>query len=115
MKFAPEFQGPARGRQRQGTLDIWQKLSRGIILILVLTGIGFLGSQFGPEILRQRELDRQIAQLEAQEARLRDQLDILKQQYQWLRDDPQYQEMVARDRLGLRKEGETIVRIIREP
>ena len=94
-------------------LDIWQRLSRMVIVMIFLAAVGVVGTMFWPEIERLHEIEDGNAKLEAQVAMLRDERDAVKQEYTWLRDDPAYLESVARDRLNKQKDGETIIRIKR--
>ncbi|MEM7014277.1 MAG: septum formation initiator family protein [Verrucomicrobiota bacterium] len=92
-------------------LDRWQRASRVVVFMLVLAGLGVAVTLFWPEVERLREIENGNNELAADLAMLKAERDALKQEYEWLRDDPQYLEMVARDRLNLQKDGETVFRI----
>ncbi len=110
MKRRPyEFSAPTYDHR----LGQRPKLRGLLVWTLVLAVIGLLLAKFWPEFRRQEALDREIARLEAKEAELREKRDAAKLESELLRDDPAYQEAVARDRLGLQREGESIVRIRR--
>ncbi|MEM1294125.1 MAG: septum formation initiator family protein [Verrucomicrobiota bacterium] len=96
-----------------GGLDIWQKLNRVIMVLVALIVSGALIAEFLPEIRRQGRLDQEIADLQDQERELREKRDELEREYQWLLEEKEFQESIARDRLDLQREGETIVRIQR--
>ncbi len=65
---------------------------------------------FWPELQRQREVTRHNAELEAQISQEEQRLASRTRELDWLRNDPQYVELLARDRLNLQREGETIFR-----
>ena len=91
--------------------DIWQQASRVVIFMLFLAGIGVAATLYWPEIKRLQEINEGNTALAADVAMLKAERDALKQEYEWLRDDPEYLEVVARDRLNLQKDGETVFRI----
>lgn len=65
---------------------------------------------FGPEIRRLRALESQADSLAEEERRLATRLNELRRRQRWLETDPAYVEAVARDRLDLKRSGETIFR-----
>ncbi|MFT5467966.1 MAG: cell division protein FtsB [Verrucomicrobiales bacterium] len=95
-------------------LDIWQRASRVLTYMLVFAGIAVACVLFWPEIERLEKIGDGNSKLEAEVAMLEAERDAVKQEFQWLRDDPEYLELVARDRLNLQKDGETVFRIKRE-
>lgn len=84
-----------------------------MIYMLVFAGLAVACVAFWPEVQRLKEIGDGNSKLAAEVAMLEAERDALKQEYQWLRDDPEYLELVARDRLNLQKEGETVFRIKR--
>jgi len=96
--------------QRRRKSEHWHKANRAlgvlILFCIVLLGI-FI---FYPQIERRRELARQ---LEEEQATLRDeeaQRANYRREVHLLENDPEYVEVIARDRIGVMKEGETIFR-----
>lgn len=108
-----DFRSPQQSSAQIGSLDIWQKLNRVIMVLVALIISGVLVAKFLPEFRRQASLDQQIATLQEEEQALREKRDALKREYQWLVDDSEFRETKARDRLDLQREGESIVRIQR--
>lgn len=97
----------------QESLDVWQRLTR-LLLIAVVVGVCVLVlSFFGPQIEKQRAMEAENAELASLRDDLQRQLDQRHNQQHLLRTDPQYLEQFARDRLDMQKEGETIIRIDR--
>lgn len=91
--------------------DFWRSVNR---LLLVLIGAGTLVVTvlwFIPEL---RKIDEMRADLGELESDLKAEELLLRQQQRqehWLNEDPEYVETLARDRLGVMKEGETIFRL----
>ena len=100
-----------RPKDASGQRAIWGSLNRILWPLLFLCILALLASFFIPEIQRHRqeqaEIQRLTRELERQEilfARKSREIDLL-------RTDPSYVETIARDKLDLMKEGETIFRI----
>lgn len=90
---------------------IWHFLNRLLVILVVLAGITLVISLFLPKIQQQREqtaryeeLKKQIETQRAITAQHTREVDLLK-------NDPGYVEILARDRLDLMKEGETVFRM----
>lgn len=95
------------------SLDVWQRLTR-LLMLVVLVGVAVLVvSFFAPQLERQREMEAENTELASLRSDLQHQLDQRLNQQRLLRTDPEYLEQFARDRLDLQKEGETIIRIDR--
>jgi cell division protein FtsB len=96
--------------QRRRKSEHWHKANRALIA-LILAGVALLGSfLFYPEIETRKELARQ---LEEEQAVLRSeeaQRALHRREVHLLENDPEYVEIIARDRIGVMKEGETIFR-----
>ena len=91
--------------------SIWHRLNRLLWVLLILTVVATIIGAFLPELQKQR------TELEAR-ARLHKLIDAqrtLHTRYQneigWLQNDRDYLSIIARDRLDLMKEGETILRV----
>jgi len=68
-------------------------------------------TKFSPEIHRLLELEERLDSLAAEEHRLERDLATAERKHRWLQDEPAYVDAVARDRLDLRRPGETVYRI----
>jgi cell division protein FtsB len=77
-----------------------------IVLMIIL---------FVPPIKKKREAEVRVEQLKAEVAKEKEILVRRKREEDLLRNDPQYLETIARDKLDLMKEGETIIRIESTP
>ncbi len=91
--------------------DIWQRLSRVLLVIVFLLAMAGIVSLFWPEVERQRSLDEEMRGLGLIRDAKQKQRDQLTARLEWMRTDPEYLETIARDRLDLYREGESIIRI----
>jgi cell division protein FtsB len=94
-------------------LDIWQRLTRVLLGVLLLGVVVFVLSQFVPEVDKQKTVDAELASLTARRDSLARERDLQKANLEYIRTDQEYFEVFARDKLDLRREGETIYRIER--
>jgi cell division protein FtsB len=98
-------------RRRRNEPDFWHRLNR-VLAFLVVAGILFgVGVVFYPVWQKQREMRALLASLEQEEAAKTAQLEKARREIHLLKNDPEYLETIARDRLNLMKPGETIFRI----
>ncbi len=100
--------GDFRGRREA---SIWQQLNRVLRVMLLLAGILVVVSLFVPQ---QKRLAQSRSDIENLQAQVNDQKQLLARQTREVRlltTDATYLETIARDRLDLMKEGETIFRL----
>lgn len=96
--------------QRRRRTESWHTANRaliGLIVVVILLLGAFL---FYPQIERRKEL---ALQLEEEQAVLREEearRELHRREVHLLENDPEYVEIIARDRIGVMKEGETIFR-----
>jgi hypothetical protein len=97
-------------RKRRET-DFWRTVNRLMIGLIVVGGIIIAALAFYPEFRKIEEMKSNIANLKSEVAA--EQLLMLKQQREenWLKTDPEYVEILAREKLGVMKEGETVIRL----
>lgn len=97
--------------KRRRNPAIWHYLNRFLTVLIALAGLLFVGLTFYPEWSHRNQL---AATLEEEQAKLRaEQLQQKKREREvhLLQTDPGYVETIARDKLGVMKEGETIFRL----
>jgi cell division protein FtsB len=101
---------PIRSKRRRNP-EVWHKANRMMIALIIAGGAAVAVAAFYPEIARHRALSVQLAEekstLTAEElkkARREREVHLLKH-------DSEYVEIIARDRIGVMKEGETIYRL----
>lgn len=103
----------AQIRRRRET-DFWRAVNRFLILLI---GIGFVvavSMAFVPELRRIDEMRATLAALQKELAASDLLLAQQQRQERWLNESPEYVEQIARDRLGVMKEGETLIRLDEE-
>ncbi len=97
--------------QRRRKAEAWNKANR-LVGGLILAGlVTVLASAFVPEIARLRQLDRELDQERTTLAAENERRSKQAREVQLLETDPEYVEIVARDKIGVMKEGETIIRL----
>jgi cell division protein FtsB len=99
-----------RTRRRRNP-EVWLKANRLVATLIALGLVAIAVLAFHPEWERHQDL---AARLEEEQAVLREQELLLQQrdrELHLLQHDPEYVENLARDTLGLMKEGEEIIRL----
>jgi len=95
--------------RRQDT--VWHSLNRLLIALIAFTFVALIACAFVPELKHWRE---QIDQDDDLRAQVQSEKLLVAQhgrEEDLLRTDPEYIETIARDRLDMMKQGETIYRI----
>lgn len=90
---------------------VWQRLNRVLKVLLFVAFVLVVVSLFLPQSAR---LSASRADIDNLQAQVNEQKMILARQNRevnWLKTDPTYLETIARDRLDLMKDGETIFRL----
>ncbi len=89
---------------------VWVSLNRLVIALILLIVVGTLSARYLPETTRRNEMLAHIQDLEAKAASKRATLLQHERQERLLRTSPEYLSLIARDRLDLMQEGETLFR-----
>lgn len=100
--------GDFRGRR---DASIWQQLNRVLRVLLALAGLLVLVSLFVPQQKRLAQSRGEIDELQAQVSEQKMLLARQTREVNLLKTDATYLETIARDRLDLMKDGETIFRL----
>ena len=95
--------------RRQNT--VWDSLSRLLVALIAFTVLTLIACAFVPEMKDGREQSARVDDLRAQILEQRGLLAQHTREVDLLKNDPTYIETIARDRLDMMKEGETIYRI----
>ena len=90
---------------------IWQRLNRILFVLLFLAVWLGIISLFVPPYKKMQVARTEIDALQAQRDEQKLLLARATREISWLKTDPTYLEAIARDRLDLMKEGETIFRL----
>jgi cell division protein FtsB len=91
--------------------SIWQQLNRVLKLLLTIAFILVIVSLFVPQHKKLTQSRSEIDNLQAQVTEQKMLLARQTREVNLLKTDPGYLETIARDRLDLMKEGETIFRL----
>lgn len=100
-----------RGFTAQSSSGIWHSLNRFVFTLIVLAASVPIAYSFLPEIKIRKQHESTIEQLKADIDQERMKLQRYEREEKLLRLDPEYISIIARDRLDLMKEGETIFRV----
>jgi cell division protein FtsB len=95
--------------RRQAT--VWHSLNRLVVTLVAFTVATLIACWFMPLLKDSREGMERVEDLKQQIKAESDQLGLHKRQVELLTNDPTYIETIARDRLDMMKDGETIYRI----
>jgi cell division protein FtsB len=104
--------GGFKTRRDQG---VWNFLNRLMIALIVIAVITLIVCAFIPLLKQQREQDARYDQMKADADKARALLARRTREIDLLQHDPAYVEIIARDRLDLMKDGETVFRIEQPP
>ncbi len=101
---------PIRSKRRRNP-EVWHKANHMLVTLIVAGFVAVAVAAFYPEVVRHRSLSSQLAEEkgllaheELTKARRTREVHLLK-------TDSEYVEIIARDRIGVMKEGETIYRL----
>ncbi len=94
---------------------IWQRLNRVLRFLLTIAALLVIVSLFLPQHKKLMQSRHEIDGLQAQVTAQRMLLSRQTREVNLLMTDPTYLETIARDRLDLMKEGETIFRLEPQP
>ena len=90
---------------------VWQQLNRVLRVLLVLAGVLVIVSLFLPQYKRTKQSRAEIDNLQGQVNEQKMLLARQTREVNLLKTDPGYLETLARDRLDLMKDGETVFRV----
>jgi cell division protein FtsB len=90
--------------------SIWDKLTRVVIVLLVIAGLAGIGVWYLPLIRQNERYRREVLRLDALVQKEADAQKQLTASIEALRNDPKTVERLAREKLGYAKSGETVIR-----
>ncbi len=96
--------------QKPAATPVWVSLNRTLASAIVLLVVGTLAMRYLPETSKRSEIQNEIQILEAKVSERRSTLKRHERDERLLRTNPEYLSVVARERLDLMQEGETIFR-----
>jgi cell division protein FtsB len=95
--------GPSEG--------IWHSLNKIVLVLIALCTSIPIAYSFLPEVSKRKEMSQRIETLKVELERQKMQFVRFEREEMLLRRDPEYAGLIARDKLDLMKEGETIYRL----
>jgi cell division protein FtsB len=101
---------PIRSKRRRNP-EVWHKANRMMIALIIAGGAAVAVAAFYPEIARHRALSAQLAEEKSTLAAEELKKARREREVHLLKHDSEYVEIIARDRIGVMKEGETIYRL----
>ena len=90
---------------------MWPALNQVMTGLIVLTVLILIVLAFLPEVQKQKEAKRKIRALQNQIANQEQVLHRKERELELLKTSPEYVEIIARDKMDLMKDGETIFRL----
>lgn len=90
---------------------IWHSLNRFLFTLIVLTVLTTVGYRMMPELGKRKEQLARLEELKAKVEKMKQDLVRNEREEKLLNYDAEYVGLIARDRLDLMKEGETIYRL----
>ena len=98
-------------RRRRNEPDFWHGINRVLQVLIVAGFLLTVGIMFYPVWQKQNDMRHRLLGLETEKAEKTAALAKSQRQLDLLRNDRDYLETIARDRLNVMKPGETIFRI----
>ena len=96
--------------ERRLDLGIWDKLSKAVVFLLIIAALLAVAVWYLPLIKQNERMRAEILRLEDEVAKEEKIAMRRKVNIEALRNDPETVERYAREKLGLAKPGETVIR-----
>jgi len=96
--------------ERRVDLGIWDKLTKAVLFLLIIAALIAVAVWYLPLIKQNERMRAIILQLEGEVAEQEKIAQRRKLQIEAMRNDPETVERYAREKLGLAKVGETVIR-----
>ena len=96
--------------ERRVDLGIWDKLTRAVVFLLIIAALIAVAVWYLPLIKQNERMRAEILRLEQEVAAEEQTAERRKLAIEAMRNDPETVERYAREKLGLAKAGETVIR-----
>jgi hypothetical protein len=94
--------------------DFWNAVNKLIFVLCAAGGLVLIGLLAYPELRRIDEMEKNVIDLEAERDAESLLLQKQRREERWLKEDPAYVELLAREKFGMMKDGETVFRLDEE-
>jgi cell division protein FtsB len=91
-------------------LGIWSKLTKLVLVLLLLAGLLLIAVWYYPVIKRNERMRKEVLRLDGRIQKEEEITRQLKSSIDGLRHDPKAVERLIRERMGLARTGETMIR-----
>lgn len=102
-----------KDRQMCARTEKLRSLNRYAFYLFVLLGCGLVIASSWPQFEHLKEMEVELAETKRMEIAALEQKDQKFREYRAVEQDPKYLEIIARDRLDLKKQGERVFRFAR--
>lgn len=109
--FLDEEEDPTERRRNRRGAGFWHQANRLLSLGIIIAALAVVAVVFYPVRQKQLAMQKRVAALTAEKAEKSTRLQESRRKLELLKNDPEYVETIARDRLNVMKPGETIFRI----
>ena len=99
--------------ERRINTGIWDKLTKAVVFLLVIAALLAVAVWYLPLIKQNERMRSEILRLQQNVATEEETARQIKVQIEALRNDPETVERYAREKLGLARPGETVIRFER--
>ena len=96
--------------ERKVDLGIWDKLTKAVVFLLIIAALLAVAVWYLPLIKQNERMRAEILRLEGEATKEKKNAMRRKVNIEALRNDPETVERYAREKLGLAKPGETVIR-----
>ena len=96
--------------ERRIDTGIWDKLTKAVVLLLVIAALLAVAVWYLPLIKQNERMRSEVLRLQEELATKEETARQIKVQIEALRNDPETVERYAREKLGLARAGETVIR-----
>ena len=98
--------------ERRIDTGIWDKLTKAVVFLLVIAALLAVAVWYLPLIKQNERMRSEVLRLQEESTTEEETARQIKVQIEALRNDPETGERYAREKLGLARDGETVIRFV---